>query len=411
MLELILCSLLTIFPDYLYRRFAQGKRLGKEINLFSVWFELRWGLVGCLMLTIALITTVFYNHPATTNVTAFFRTVPIVPEANGRVAEIFIKGSEEVKKGSPIFRLDNSRQQAEAETARRKVAEIDAQFVMAQADLAAAEGQITQAQGAYDQALDELRTKQELNRRNADIVARREIEKLQTLVDTRQGGVDAAQAAKKAVETRVSTLLPAQKASAEAALAQADVELSKTVIRAGVSGRVEQFALQVGDIVNPFMRPAGVLIPEGAGRRSLFAGFGQIEAQVIRPGMVAEASCISKPWTIIPMVVTDVQDYIAAGQFRGGEQLIDAQQVAKPGTMLVRLDPLFENGLEDVTPGSSCVANAYTSHHEELKNGDLSSFKRFVLHGVDAVGLVHALLLRIQALILPIKSLIFSGGH
>src|SRR6478609_552949 len=226
MLELILCSLLTILPDYLYRRFAQGKRLGKEINLFSVWFELRWGLVGCLMLTIALITTVFYNHPATTNVTAFFRTVPIVPEANGRVAEIFIKGSEEVTKGAPIFRLDNSRQQAEAETARRKVAEIDAQFAMAQADLAAAEGQITQAQGAYDQALDELRTKQELNRRNADIVARREIEKLQTLVDTRQGGVDAAQAAKKAVETRVSTLLPAQKASAEAALAQAEVELS-----------------------------------------------------------------------------------------------------------------------------------------------------------------------------------------
>ena len=35
------------------------------------------------------------------------------------------------------------------------------------------------------------------------------------------------------------------------------------------------------------------------------------------------------------MVVTDVQDYIAAGQFRGGEQLIDAQQVTRPGTLLV----------------------------------------------------------------------------
>ncbi|GGH11071.1 hypothetical protein GCM10007036_07900 [Alsobacter metallidurans] len=411
MLELILCSMLTILPDYAYRRLVQGKRLGKEINLFSVWFELRWGLVGCLMLTVALITTVFYNHPATTNVTAYFRTVPIVPEANGRVAEIFVTGSNRIGQGEPIFRLDNSRQQAEAETARRKVAEIDAQFAMAQADLAAADGQIVQAQGAYDQALDELRTKQELNRRNADIVARREIEKLQTLVDTRQGGVDAAQAAKKAVETRLSTLLPAQKASAEAALAQADVELSKTVIRAGVSGRVEQFALQVGDIVNPFMRAAGVLIPEGRGRRSLYAGFGQVEAQVVRPGMVAEAACISMPWTIIPMVVTDVQDYIAAGQFRGGEQLIDAQQVAKPGTVLARLEPLYEDGLRDVTPGSSCVANAYTNHHEELKDPKLSSMQRFALHGVDAVGLVHALLLRIQALILPIKSLIFSGGH
>jgi hypothetical protein len=33
MLELLLCSLLTIFPDYLYRRYGQGKRLGHEITL------------------------------------------------------------------------------------------------------------------------------------------------------------------------------------------------------------------------------------------------------------------------------------------------------------------------------------------------------------------------------------------
>jgi hypothetical protein len=39
MLELFLCSMLTIFPDYLYRRYAQGKRLGREITLYSVWFE------------------------------------------------------------------------------------------------------------------------------------------------------------------------------------------------------------------------------------------------------------------------------------------------------------------------------------------------------------------------------------
>jgi hypothetical protein len=35
--------------------------------------------------------------------------------------------------------------------------------------------------------------------------------------------------------------------------------------------------------------------------------------------------------------------------------------------------------------------------------------KRFVLHAVDAVGLVHAMILRIQALVLPITTLVFSG--
>ena len=52
MLELLLCSLFTIFPDYLYRRY-QGKRIGKEITIYSVWYEYRYGITSCLMLTIA----------------------------------------------------------------------------------------------------------------------------------------------------------------------------------------------------------------------------------------------------------------------------------------------------------------------------------------------------------------------
>src|SRR4051794_6876539 len=71
MLELLVCSLLTILPDYLFRRYVQGKRLGKEITFFSVWFELRWGIILCLLLTVGLITTIFYYHPSTTNVVSY----------------------------------------------------------------------------------------------------------------------------------------------------------------------------------------------------------------------------------------------------------------------------------------------------------------------------------------------------
>jgi multidrug resistance efflux pump len=193
-------------------------------------------------------------------------------------------------------------------------------------------------------------------------------------------------------------------------LAQAEVDLAKTVVRAGVSGRVEQFTLRVGDIVNPFMRPAGVLIPEGAGQRSLQAGFGQIEAQIMKPGMIAEVTCVSKPFAIIPMVVTNVQEYIAAGQFRGGEQLIDLQQVTRPGTLLAFLEPLYQGGIDDVTPGSSCIANAHSSKHDTIVAKDTGGIRRVVLHVVDALGLVHALILRLQALVLSFKTLVF-GGH
>ena len=408
MFELMLCSLFTLVPDYLYRRYGQGKRFGREITLFSMWYELRWGITGCVMLTVLLITMIFYYHPSTSSAALFFRTVPIVPEGSGRVAEVKVDFSAPVRKGDVLFTLDSSKQRAALETAKRKVAEVDAQLVNAKVEVVKAEAQLQQANSDYKQAKDELDVKSDLQRRNPGIVPQRDIEKLQVLADGRQAAIDGATAARQSAEVQVTTLLPASRASAEAELAQAQVDLDKTVVYAGVDGRVEQFLLRPGDIVNPLMRPAGVLIPAGAGQRSLQAGFGQIEAQVLKPGMIAEATCSSLPWTIIPMVITSVQDYIAAGQFRGGEQLVDASTV-RPGTIMAFLEPLEKDGLADVTAGSSCIVNAYTSNHETIASKDTGAFHGFVLHAIDTVGLVHALLLRIQAILLPVKTLVLSG--
>ena len=42
MLELILCSLITVLPDYLFRRYRQGKHWGDQITFFTKQkYELR----------------------------------------------------------------------------------------------------------------------------------------------------------------------------------------------------------------------------------------------------------------------------------------------------------------------------------------------------------------------------------
>ncbi|AEG57346.1 HlyD family secretion protein [Sinorhizobium meliloti] len=408
MLEFLICSMLTILPDFLFRRYVQGKKIGQDINLYSMWFELRWGITACVILTLSLITLIFYYHPATKNVTAVFRTVTILPESTGRVAEVFVGTNEKVAAGAPLFRLDNTEQQAALETARRRVAEIDAEKAVAQTELAAADGMIAQAQGAYQQALDELNTQVELNRRNPDVVARREIERRQVAVDGRKGALAAAVSNKHTLQTKIASLLPAQKASAEAALAQAQVELDKTIVRAGTAGMLQQFALRPGDIVNPMIRSAGILVPDDR-RIGLIAGFGQIEAQVMKPGMIAEATCVGKPFTIIPMVVTEVQNVIATGQIRPTDQLADVEQMSRPGTLTTFLEPLFDGQFTGIPPGSSCIANAYTSNHDELHSPDISTPRWLFLHMVDAVGLVHAMILRLQALLLPVQTLVLTG--
>lgn len=412
MFELIFCSLLTILPDFLIRRFVQGKRIGHEITLYSVWYELRYGIVLCAMLTVSLITLIFYFHPTATSAVSTFRTIPILPEGSGRVEEIFVPNSLEfeISEGDPIFRLDSSRQEADVVTAKQRVAEVQGEIALAKGELEVANAQVDQAEASLKQAQDELDTKQELYNRNANVVSERDIEKLQNTVAARQGGLAAAEANQDLVETKINISLPAKLDSAEAQLDEAEVELAKMTVYAGVDGTISQFVLRPGDIVNPLMRPAGVLIPKDAQRDKIIAGFGQIEAQVLKTGMLAEAFCPALPFKVIPLVITDVQNQIASGQINASSQLFDTTQAAKPSTITTVLEPLYHDGLTKLPPGAACSVNAYTNNHERLTSGEPMGTGQFVyLHVIDTVGLVHAMLLRIQALLFPIQNLVLTG--
>src|SRR6516164_7014280 len=393
-MELILCSMFTLLPDYLFRRYVQGKRFGKEITFFTVWYELRYGIVSCLMATVTLITVIFYFHPEAVNVNFIFRTVTILPETVGRVSQVFVKLNDEVKAGAPLFHLDSSQQEAAVETARRKVAEVDASIAVAQTQLAGADGKIQQAQGDYQQAVDALATKVELQKRNPDVVAERELEALRNSVDGAKGALAAATAGKETVQEQISSLLPAQKASAEAALKDAQVELDKTTIHAEVDGTVMQFALRPGDVVAPF-RPAGILVPKNAGE-TVVASFSQLTAQVMKVGMVGEIACASSPLNVIPVVVTQVQDAISGGQFRPTDQLIDLSQL-KTGTITVFMESLYPGGLDHIPLGSTCEAIAYTDNSERLEKEKLSTPTFVFLHVVDTLALLHAAILRVKA--------------
>ena len=64
-----------------------------------------------------------------------FRTITILPETGGRVAETFVDLNQKVAAGQPLFRLDSTAQEAAVEANRRKIAEVEADMVVAQAQL------------------------------------------------------------------------------------------------------------------------------------------------------------------------------------------------------------------------------------------------------------------------------------
>jgi len=412
MLELILCSFVTVLPDYLYRRHREGKRWGDQITFFTMWYELRWGITACLILTVALITIVFYYHPSTTNAGPYFRTIPLLPEGGGRVEEVFVKNGDSVEAGDPLFSLLDTAQVANVNLAESQLDQIASAFAQAEVQLEGAQATLVQAESALAQAENELAKKSELASRGQQLISKIELERLENNVAQRRGGVQAARANITAAQTQISDVLPAQRQSAQRQLEQAQVALDKTVIYAGVDGQVAQFFLQRGDYVNPILRPAGVLIPSSgpeSGRFQIAAGFNQLSAQVIKPGTITEVVCMSKPFSVIPMVVTRVQPVVAAGQLKPTDVLLDAQQRARPGTLTVVMEPLYADGLMGVMPGSNCIANAYTNNHDLLEQGDLGLGQTLFLHMVDTVGVIHAIILRMQALLMPVQMLVFAG--
>ena len=400
MLELLFSALITIFPDFLYRRYKQGKRLGQEITIFSVWYELRWGITSCAILATVLITVIFYFHPTSNNITSLFRTVTILSDTGGRVEEVYVSNNQFVQQGDPIFRLDTSRQQAAVETAYRRMAEIEAAVVMAKTELEVTQGNIHVAEAALRGAQDELIRRQQAAQINRSVVSEQELAALQANVDGRKGALEAALAARYVIQSRIDNILPAQRASAAAALKQAETEIAKATVYAGTDGTVTQFKLKPGDIVNPILRPAGILVPASSGRG---------RSQVLKVGMITEITCASKPMAIIPMVITEIQDSISSGQLRPTDQLIDIQDRLRPGTVMAVLEPIYEGHADDITPGSFCVGVAYTSREAERESGEITGFGRFTSSIVDGMGIANALVIRIQTLILPIRALVFPG--
>jgi hypothetical protein len=111
------------------------------------------------------------------------------------------------------------------------------------------------------------------------------------------------------------------------------------------------------------------------------------------------------------MKVTAVQDFLPSGQFRPSDRLIDVQDFQRPGTLMVTMEPIWPGSADLVPRGARCIANAYTSNHDRIASGEVTGLHALALHAVDAVGLVNAAVLRSQALLMPVRTLVLSGGH
>jgi membrane fusion protein (multidrug efflux system) len=254
------------------------------------------------------------KHAETDNAYVGADVAQVTPLIGGPVREVLVEDTQQVRRGDVLVRLDDTDAkiavaQAEANLASaiRKVqglhatdSGLGAQIAARAADEARTQAQIAAAQSDLEKTRIDLQRRQELASTGA--VSGDELTTARNAFNTATASLRAAQAARaQAAATRNSAVgdRDANRAlianstvdnnpevlAARAALAQARVDLERTVLRAPIDGVVSRRQVQVGQRVQ-----AGAMLMVIVPVQAAFvdANFKEVELTKVRPGQPAE---------------------------------------------------------------------------------------------------------------------------
>ena len=221
--------------------------------------------------------------------------VTVAPRVAGYVSELLVKDNQDVKAGQPLLRIearDYEARQAQAE-AQIAVANAGADNIRAtireqQATIAQARAQLAQARAkaSYDAA--QVARYTPLAESGAE--RREQLATLRATAEQSAAQVRALEAALAMQERKVATLqsqieqFDAQAQAAQAQRASANVDVSATLLRAPIAGRVGDRTVTSGQFVQPGLRLMSVVPLD---KLYVVANFKETQIGLIRPGQPA----------------------------------------------------------------------------------------------------------------------------
>jgi len=266
-------------------------------------------ILGGIFLIGALILLMNYNHPYSEMSRQYFVTTPIVPNVNGQVIGVPVKGNVLLEKGDVLFRLD-------PEPFQNKIDSLKSRMSAAKAD--------------YSRA-------NELFKRDAG--SKRDLD-----------------------------LATANLNDLKAQLAQAEYQLEQTTVRAPAKGYATQVALRPGmRAVSLPLRPVMVFV--SAEGHYLIGWFRQNSLLRLEAGSEAEVAFDGIPGTVFTGEVQMVMPALAEGQVQATGNLISAQMSPRAGRIPVLInitDPRYEAYASKVPGGSYAQVAIYSEHFHHV---------------------------------------------
>jgi membrane fusion protein, multidrug efflux system len=221
--------------------------------------------------------------------------VTVAPKVSGYVAEVFVADNQAVSAGDPLVRLDGRQYQAVLEQAKAAIAARradiergEAEMLQQKANIQQVRAQLVGARASEEHAGEEVKRYEPLVATGAETT-----ERLADLKNARNqaaaivaADIAAVQAAERQPATTQAQIdqARAQLDAAEASVRQAQLDMSDTVVRSTLAGRVGDRTVRVGQYAQPGTRLMTIVPVQDI---YLVANFKETQIGLMRSGQPA----------------------------------------------------------------------------------------------------------------------------
>jgi multidrug resistance efflux pump len=291
-------------------------------------------LIGCMLLG-GIVVGWKLTSPMSSQMTLRRHIVRIVPNAQEFVTKVHVESNQLVKKGDPIFELSQERYQYAVNQAKANLAASESTVSQLEATIAAAEASVRQSVAQSGIAKAEIETAKKLRRSLAGSVAKLKIAETEANYRAALAGVEVAKASLKETESSLEAAKHAVDVS-QSALNTADYNLSQTVYRSSVDGRV--INLQVREqfpVARWQFTAVGTLMD--LSDTAIIAVFPQNLLSKVDAGNSVEVAFLSRPGEVASGKVESVVKYTGEGQFMASDVLPVVATVGAKGFLVARI--------------------------------------------------------------------------
>lgn len=254
-------------------------------------------LVAVTVLALLFVLRAVDREPRTDDAYVYADTIDVVPEVNGRIAELAVRDNQAIKQGDLLFQIDPRPYKDALMRTQASLVALDKQIALSQRAVNAqqynarsAHAAVERARAAATQATDTLRRTEPLL--SPGYVSAQDVDLARTAQRATQAELAAAELQAQQAAAAVSGVdaLVAQRAMVEAEIAIAELNLEFATVRAPFDGRVASLKTSTGQFASA-LKPVFTLIDTR--QWYVVANFRETELKGIHVGTLATVYLLS----------------------------------------------------------------------------------------------------------------------